>query len=214
MSQFLEVWSCGTRFVFPLDGDSLTVGRSDSNALAITEDPTVSRVHAIFQSYGSVWCIRDVGSSNGTEVNSKRIAGEYRLQSGDEITIGDSKVIFRSLEDSGHTPTLNVKGPPLLTRREHEVLIALCRPMLSGEPFSQPATVREIAGEFSISTEAVKFHLRNLYDKFGIYGTDTSKRVTLANSAVKTGAISRSNFFDLKEVVGIGEPIADRYSNH
>ncbi|GIU99087.1 MAG: hypothetical protein KatS3mg014_0703 [Actinomycetota bacterium] len=62
------------------------------------------------------------------------------------------------------------EGVPELTRREREVLVALCRPAASGEVFTEPASVREIARELYVTEAAVKQHLLHLYEKFGIGG--------------------------------------------
>jgi hypothetical protein len=49
-----------------------------------------------------------------------------------------------------------------ITPRERDVLVALCRPLGSVDPFPQPASSRAIASELSVSEAAVKQHLVNL----------------------------------------------------
>jgi ATP/maltotriose-dependent transcriptional regulator MalT len=80
----------------------------------------------------------------------------------------------------------------VLTRRERDVLVVLCRPLLSGDPFTEPASIREIAGALIVSDAAVKQHLANLFDKFGIVEGDR-RRVRLANAALSSGAVSLSD---------------------
>jgi hypothetical protein len=80
--------------------------------------------------------------------------------------------------------------PPELTRREHDVLVALCRPALEGDLFTEPASVRQIAAALVVTEAAVKQHLGNLYYKFGIGETGERRRVTLAKEAFRRGAIS------------------------
>ena len=48
---------------------------------------------------------------------------------------------------------------PELTRRERDVVVALCRPALDGEVFTEPATVREMAAELVVTDAAIKQHL-------------------------------------------------------
>jgi DNA-binding transcriptional ArsR family regulator len=55
-----------------------------------------------------------------------------------------------------------------LTPRERVVLVELCRPLLSANVFTQPASVREIAEVLVVSEAAVKQHLGRLYEKFGV----------------------------------------------
>ena len=82
-----------------------------------------------------------------------------------------------------------VDEPPVLTRRERDVLVALCQPLLAGDPFTEPASIREIAAELVVSDAAVKQHLANLFVKFGIVDGER-RRVRLANAALSTGAVS------------------------
>ena len=51
-----------------------------------------------------------------------------------------------------------------LTRREKDVLAALCRPLFGADVVAQPASVREIATELVVTDAAVKQHLLHLYD--------------------------------------------------
>jgi hypothetical protein len=45
-------------------------------------------VHAVFERFGDTWCVRDLGSRNGTFVNGDRVIGERALHAGDEILLG------------------------------------------------------------------------------------------------------------------------------
>ena len=79
---------------------------------------------------------------------------------------------------------------PQLTPRERDVLAALCRPVLSGTSYTEPASIREIAAELFVSEAAVKQHLLRLYDKFEIYSDTPRRRVRLANEARRLGLTS------------------------
>lgn len=79
---------------------------------------------------------------------------------------------------------------PELTRRERDVLVALCRPLAEGEVFASPASVREIARALVVTDAAVKQHLSHLYDKFGISEAGTKRRAALAREAIRLGAVS------------------------
>lgn len=57
-------------------------------------------------------------------------------------------------------------------------------------PFSEPASTRDIAAALVVSEAAVKQHLSNLYDKFGIFTGTDRRRVRLANEALRRGAVS------------------------
>jgi len=81
-------------------------------------------------------------------------------------------------------------APPSLTARERDVLVALCKPLLDRDMFTEPASTRAIAETLVITQAAVKQHLANLYDKFGVAAEDTNRRSRLANEALRRGAIS------------------------
>jgi DNA-binding CsgD family transcriptional regulator len=190
MGAYVEVWGRGAPELFPLDSGRTTVGRDGSNAIALGSDDRVSRLHAVIESFGAAFVVRDLGSSNGTFVNGDRLEGERRLRAGDEVRAGDTRMVFRMEDGPDLQVTAGAEGPPALTNRERDVLVALCRPLLFGEPFAQPASIRQLASDLVVSQAAVKFHLSNLYDKFDIHATRESRRVQLANEAVRRRAVS------------------------
>ena len=69
------------------------------------------------------------------------------------------------------------------------MLVALCRPARSPELFVEPLSVREIASLLAVSEAAVKQHLLNLYEKFGIVDCEERRRVALARAAVRSGVV-------------------------
>jgi len=79
----------GTRF--SLDGDQVTVGRVPGNDIQL-DDVTVSRQHAVLVRQGAAWLVRDLGSLNGTYVNSERV-DESVVQHGDEVQIGRFRLV-------------------------------------------------------------------------------------------------------------------------
>lgn len=78
----------------PIQG-SCSLGRTATNTIVL-ESPKVSRRHALIhvQNIGELWLI-DLGSSNGTFLNKRRIHHPVRLSDGDQITIGDQVFKFR-----------------------------------------------------------------------------------------------------------------------
>ncbi len=67
----------------------------------------------------------------------------------------------------------------------------LCRPLLLGNAFTAPASVREIAAGLVVTPAAVKQHLARLYAKFDIDDVDSEmRRARLANAALSRGAIT------------------------
>jgi hypothetical protein len=164
----------------------MTVGTLESNDVVVDADG-VSRVHAVLERFGDTWCVRDLGSRNGTFVNGGRIIGERALYPGDEVVLGRLRLLFHG--PARGTQTAAIAEPPRVTQRERDVLMALCRPLLTGDAFTEPASIRAIAAELVVSEAAVKNHLSRLYVKFDVATQDERKRVQLANAAVACGAV-------------------------
>ena len=55
-----------------------------------------------------------------------------------------------------------------LSDAQKRVLLALCRPFKDASAFVTPATNQEIAAELYLSVEAVKKHMRALFERFGV----------------------------------------------
>jgi hypothetical protein len=170
-----------------------TIGKAAENDIALADDPTASHLHAVLEPFAAGWCVTDLGSSNGTWINGERIWASQRLRHGDEIRIGQTRVVFRDPASLGGTVTETEDAPPPLTARERDVLVALCRPLLDRDLFTEPASTSAIAEELVVTQAAVKQHLANLYGKFGVSPDDTNRRVTLANEALRRGAVSLSD---------------------
>jgi serine phosphatase RsbU (regulator of sigma subunit) len=72
---------------FTLSGESLLIGRQEDAAIVL-ESLAVSRHHARILCADGDYVVVDVGSSNGTFVNGRRINGPTPLAEGDELQIG------------------------------------------------------------------------------------------------------------------------------
>jgi hypothetical protein len=70
-----------------------TIGRS-RQCDVVLNDPNVSREHAEIRPRGGSWVLNDLGSTNGSSLNGRRIDGSEVLKRGDEIEIGTSLITF------------------------------------------------------------------------------------------------------------------------
>jgi hypothetical protein len=75
-----------------LDKSRAVLGRSREVDVQI-EDPNVSRRHAEVVQQGSAWWVIDLGSTNGVEVDGKRVQ-RARLDDGTSFVIGETTVTF------------------------------------------------------------------------------------------------------------------------
>lgn len=85
---------------FPL-GPRTTMGRHPANTLRLV-DREVSKEHALIEKVGTTYVLRDLNSSNGSYVNGQRIR-EHRLRDGDEISLGNSRLVFHAADQAAAT---------------------------------------------------------------------------------------------------------------
>lgn len=71
----------------------VTVGRS-RQCDVVLNDPNVSRQHAEIRPRGGSWVLTDLGSTNGSSLNGRRIDGPEVIKPGDEIGLGTAVVTF------------------------------------------------------------------------------------------------------------------------
>ena len=77
-----------------MDKPQITVGRDPACDIPI-DNLGVSRRHCTFAMRGDLFVVQDLGSSNGTYVNGRKVA-EYFLNDADEIVIGKYTLRFRN----------------------------------------------------------------------------------------------------------------------
>jgi adenylate cyclase len=94
---------------------SCSIGRATLNTVVL-DSAKVSRLHAIIHSEraGAFWLV-DLGSSNGTFLNKRRIHEPARLRDCDQITIGGNTFVFRQSRDPSDRPRSTA---PVLTLQE------------------------------------------------------------------------------------------------
>src|SRR5438128_1126898 len=79
---------------FPLVGKTFSLGRAKDNNVVFTS-PKVSRRHALVHAQGgSEFSLVDLGSSNGTHLNGRRVIQPIGLHHGDVIQIVEQSLIF------------------------------------------------------------------------------------------------------------------------
>ncbi len=73
----------------------------------VLPDPGISRQHISIRDKGGAYILKDLGSSNGTSLNGRKVREDV-LKSGDVITLGGAKVRFEAQESKS---TRSVKKP-------------------------------------------------------------------------------------------------------
>lgn len=75
-----------------VQGHTLAIGRESTNQVSL-DDHRCSRRHCELD-YESGWVVRDLGSSNGTQINGEKIRGTVALNDRDVIRVGESELLF------------------------------------------------------------------------------------------------------------------------
>jgi FHA domain len=211
LKQRLEAERRAIPFVVFRDGDGhqriveldpaaapITIGRREDSAIALPWDVEVSRVHAQLEPVGSDWVLIDDGlSRNGTYVNADRITGRRRLRNGDRLCVGETGMRYCAPADEASMSTASVRTGRTdlhVTETQRRLLVALCRP-LQDSAYAVPATNREIADEVHLSVDAVKAHLRVMFERLGLDDLpQNQKRARLAAVALVDGLVRQHDF--------------------
>ena len=176
--------------------DRVTIGREEPALVCLEWDTKVSRLHAALEAIASSWVLVDDGlSRNGSFVNGERVSGRQRLRDGDMMRFGATDVAFRQPAREAPRPSTEldsgVEAAVRLSDTQRRVLVALCRPFKDDPGFAVPASNKQIGEEVFLSVDAVKAHLRTLFEKFGLADLpQTEKRVRLVEAAFRTGAVA------------------------
>src|SRR6476646_933230 len=94
MPKLLIKSESGAKVPHELSEELITVGRGPDNAILI-DHPSVSGRHAQLQRVGDIYRLKDLDSTNGTQVNGQKV-NETALRFGDRIRFGKIEALFES----------------------------------------------------------------------------------------------------------------------
>lgn len=195
------VWRAGAgdQRLLPLDPERwrVTIGRDPAADVPLHWDAEVSRSHALLERVGRGWTLVDDGlSRNGSFVGGERVIGRRRLRDKDRMVFGATSVTYRETS-AGSTQTAAAIDTPAavpLSPMQRKVLIALCRPMHESAS-ATPATNRQIAEEVYLTVDAVKAHLRVVFERYGLSQLpQNEKRARLVAAVLDAGVLPPRDF--------------------
>jgi pSer/pThr/pTyr-binding forkhead associated (FHA) protein len=176
---------------------TLWVGRGESADLRLDWDGEVSALHAQIEVVRDECTLLDDGlSRNGSFVGEQRVDGRRRLRDGDTLRFGRTTVLFRrpgaEAAPEATVAASQVPSAATVSPGQRRVLLALCRPFKDESSFATPATNQAIAAELHLSVDAVKTHLRALFEKLEVGDLpQNQKRLALVERALQSGVVSR-----------------------
>jgi pSer/pThr/pTyr-binding forkhead associated (FHA) protein len=102
--------------------DELLIGRHADGLGRLGNDEGISRYHArVSLDAGGLYAVEDLGSTNGTFVNGRRISEPQALKQGDTIMLGDSTLVVREIPTpAAPEPTPEPKVPEPAPEPERE----------------------------------------------------------------------------------------------
>jgi len=172
-----------------------SIGRTRESAIPIA-DPRTSRRHALIRRQNDGFWFFDLGSSNGSMINGRRVTTAQRLKEGDLIQIGSHQLRFQGGLSEGETFDTTLSDHTLVEIQSRDVIL-LVSDIQGFTDLSEklaPEQLAPIIGTWYAETERVlETHGANL-DKFIgdcvlAYWLDTSPSSRLA--AVKTAVAMR-----------------------
>jgi serine phosphatase RsbU (regulator of sigma subunit) len=137
----------GSRLVghMPLGRSHLSIGRSPRAQLTI-DDPFASRLHAEIWQDGDACWVSDLGSSNGTFLNSHRISTPVQVFPGDRVRIGETQISIENAEEVTHPA---IPTPPTAEPRTSRDLSALLASVRQAGGMAPQAPARDLFGLIS-----------------------------------------------------------------
>lgn len=126
---------------FDLAAERSTIGRSNDCEVAL-DVAAVSRRHAEVIRRGDDFVVEDLGSRNGTFVNSQRIADPTTLKPGDRIVICDQEFVFELPATAQQPSLLGGARPPSATSSLVEMVDDAAEESATDGPSDYMATIQ------------------------------------------------------------------------
>jgi pSer/pThr/pTyr-binding forkhead associated (FHA) protein len=155
--RLIGVLPSGEKLEHPIDQPEVAIGKAAHNDVVLT-DPTVSNTHAILIARGDGYSIVDLGSRNGTFVNSERLGSQgHTLRHGDKILLGKTVLTFRNPGETAANITAvlsaealdEVKRRAALTDADHQGERNAAEAVAGERPSEPPALAGATAGSAS-----------------------------------------------------------------
>ena len=165
-----------------VEGNRLLIGR-DPRCDLVLDEPKTSRRHAELRLLeGDVLEIRDLGSSNGTFVNGRRLENPQRLSGADTISIGETRIVA-----SAPASDLTQTAPPPL-RPQH----AAGRVERPGAAPQRPSIIRRAAERGQRSSVVQRLRLERSVRRVTILAAGAILVAAAAVIVAVTGVFSSS----------------------
>ena len=123
--------------IFPLEEPGIMIGRDNTSDLVIN-DAEISRKHARLIWQDGNYVIEDVGSTNGTFINGKRLSAPFVLYGGEIVTLGENIVLIYEPTSDPNATMLSVAAQNV--KKSETVTVNNPEPEISDTP--QPTPIK------------------------------------------------------------------------
>lgn len=183
--RLIGVLPTGEKIEALLNQSETEIGKAAHNKLVIS-DPTVSSTHAVVLVRDGGYSVVDLGSSNGTFVNSNRLTTEAcTLQHGDKIQLGNVLLTFRNPAETTENKTARLSLEALEEVRRRAALRsdpAMAIPRTdpsswSAPPVGVPPSRVVTAAEDDEAEKAEKKRKKKEKEKGGFFSANALSRI-------------------------------------
>jgi uncharacterized protein YkwD len=170
---------------YSLDKPTIAIGTHPANDVVL-DDTTVSRRHATITRKASGFELADLGSTNGTFVNGRRLSGPAALKPGDEIKFGAVRMAF---------------DPQSAAKRMRRGLVILAVMFLAGFAVARyqsgirPGSSEPVAGSSPITSGSMPSAASSQSASSETGSAEGSPPASLANPATEPSWLRRVNYY-------------------
>jgi pSer/pThr/pTyr-binding forkhead associated (FHA) protein len=190
--RLVGVMPSGEKIESIIDQLETEIGKAPHNRVVLS-DPTVSGTHAIILARDGGYNIADLGSSNGTFVNGRKLGNEsHVLQHGDKIQLGQALLTFRNPAETVEAKTARL-SPEALEEIRFRATTRPAYPVQPGQrPGAQwPQVVAAVDDDDEDRTERRKKKKDKEKDKNSWFSANALSRIVAqVLGAVATGVIT------------------------
>ena len=172
---------------YPIDKDSISIGRKHGNDIQLN-DLTVSGRHTLIVTMGEHVYVDDLGSTNGTLLNGARVA-KTLIKHGDVIQVGNYQFTYYDDEEMEYEPTMFIQAES----EETQVMDANAKPATMATQGERLAGVKIMNGPMAKKV----LELRKPFNTIGFNGIKMAMIARNANNytiaALKSNKLRRAN---------------------
>jgi pSer/pThr/pTyr-binding forkhead associated (FHA) protein len=172
---------------YPIDKDSISIGRKHGNDIQLN-DLTVSGRHSLIVTMGEHVYVDDLGSTNGTLLNGARVA-KTLIKHGDVIQVGNYQFTYYDDDEQEYEPTMFIQAEI----EETQVMDTNAKPATTATRGERLAGVKIINGPMAKKV----LELRKPFNTIGFNGIKMAMIARNANnytiSALKSNKLRRAN---------------------